>query len=696
MRKVPVALTILPAIVPILFLYACGGTPNTSGAGYVKPHYQSSGYSKKDLAQVNAFVSPQARTKRYQKVAVMPFRAPVELAGASIADLLTTELLQTYKYQMVERSQMEQVLGEQALGLKGVTDSSLAIEVGKILGVQGVIVGTVPEYGMRAVGPKELPAIGLNIRMIDVVDGTVVWSVSHSGVSSEITSLSSFSETLIRLSVAALKAKWIEAGDTLAVNFPPPEVVSTSGSLREATVEVLSNPVHVGYRLSRARSRDDVYQDVNEVKRSGGTVVLRDKELLDLETYYYRVAGVTDTGLTSMPAGPFEITTAGPPAMVEGFTGVSGIIREVPLSWTPSSEPYLKGYKIFRREGGGKWKETKKLNDPGSASYTDSRRDDGVTYEFRIIAFNEVNVEGPPSTTTATTKGPPSPVADLKAASGLPRQVRLTWEPVREPEVKGYAVLRAARESGPYKEIGTVDGQEASEYSDQGKSGWGSSEPSLKDETRYFYKVRAVNVVDVESDDPPAAAAVTKPVPAEVTGLRTEQYKVRKVSLRWIPNPEPDIARYEVYRGSKAGSVNKKIAEIPAEKNEYVDKGLENGQTYHYRVRAIDQDGLVGRHSPSVDSQTKPTPKKPKGLTGVEEDGIIMLTWQENPERDITHYEIVKRGTWSQEVVGRTEKPPFAYTPEKGGKFKLRVQAVDADGLKSEESDEFIVKLEKK
>lgn len=696
MRRVPVVLTVLPAIVPILFLYACGGTPDTSGSGYVKPHYQSSGYSAKELSQVNAFVSPQARMKIYRKVAVMPFRAPVELAGASIADLLTTELLQTYKYQMVERSQMEQVLGEQALGLKGVTDSTIAMEVGKILGVQGVIVGTVPEYGMRAVGPKELPAIGLNIRMIDVLDGTVVWSVSHSGVSSETTSLSSFTETLVRLSVAALKAKWIEAGDTVAVNFPPPDVLSSSGSLRGATVEVISNPVHVAYRLSRSRSRDDVYQDVNEVKRSGGTIILRDKGLLDLETYYYRVSGVTSSGLTSLPAGPFEITTVGPPARVEGFIGVSERIREVPLSWTPPQDPYLKGYKVFRREAGGKWKDVKKLNDPASASYTDSRLDDGVTYDFRIIAFNEVDVEGPPSTTTATTKGPPSSVTGLKAESGLPRQTHLTWEPVREPEVKGYVIFRAARDSGPYKKIGTVDGREAGEYRDKGKTGWGSSEPSLKDETRYYYKVRAVNVVNVESEDPPAAAAVTKPIPVEVTGLRTEQYEVRKVSLRWLPNPEPDIAHYEVYRGSKAGSVNKKIAEIPAGESEYVDKGLENGRTYHYRVRAIDRDGLIGRHSPSVDSQTKPIPKKPKGLAGVLEDGIIMLTWQENPERDITHYVIFKKATFSSEVVGRIEKPPFTYTPEKGGTIRIKVQAVDADGLESEESEEFRVKLEKK
>jgi hypothetical protein len=72
-----------------------------------------------------------------------------------------------------------------------------------------------------------------------------------------------------------------------------------------------------------------------------------------------------------------------------------------------------------------------------------------------------------------------------------------------------------------------------------------------------------------------------------------------------------------------------------------------------------------------------------------------MLTWQENPERDIAHYVISKKAAFSSEVVGRIEKPPFAHTPEKDGTFKLRVQAVDADGLESEWSEEFRIKLEK-
>ncbi|MBT5031271.1 MAG: hypothetical protein HOM55_03140, partial [Proteobacteria bacterium] len=108
----------------------------------------------------SVFVSPNAKSLVVNKVAVFPFKAPVELVGASVADVFATEILKSYKYNLIERSQMEQVLGEKALGLQGVTSSSEAIQLGKLLGVEGVILGTVPEYGLRAVEDKQLPALG--------------------------------------------------------------------------------------------------------------------------------------------------------------------------------------------------------------------------------------------------------------------------------------------------------------------------------------------------------------------------------------------------------------------------------------------------------------------------------------------------------------------------------------------------------
>ena len=689
----------LPGVIALSFPLFCGcaGAPGRTGSGSVKPHYDTAGPSSRELEQVNAFFSPQSPRKSYVKVAVMPFRAPVELAGAAIADSFTTELLQTYKYQIVERSQMEQALGDEAPGLKEVTDSALAMRVGQILGVQGVIIGAVPEYGMRAVGPKELPAIGMNIRMIDVVEGTVVWSVSYSGVSSVPTSLSSFAETLVRLCVARLMQEWVRVGDTAAANIPSPQVASYEGDLRGARIEVLPEPAFVSYRFYRSRSRDGFFQDVATLKGSAGQgVVFTDTGLLDLETYHYKISGVMKNGLTGQPAGPFEITTAGPPPMVEEFAAQSEIIREVPLTWIPLRDPHLKGYRIFRRRGTGKWTEVKTLNKPVASSHTDTRLDDGVTYEYRIIAFNKANVEGPPSKTTATTKWPPSPVSRLQAGSHQPRQVPLTWEPVLEAEVKDYVIYRAGGESGPWKEIAKVAGRESGDYLDRGTGGFWRSGATLKDRTEYFYKIRVRNVVDVESEDSPVVSAVTKPVPAAVAGLEAGQFEVKQVSLRWQRNPEPDIDHYEVFRGNKPGSEKTDLGDVPSSQTGFVDEGLKDGTNYHYKVRAVDSDGLIGRYSPSVPSETKPVPRKPKGVMAVDDGEQVIVTWHDNPERDITHYIIVKGGFLSTEELGRADKPPFVFSPERGKTVRFRIKAVDADGLESEASDEFRIKIGKK
>jgi hypothetical protein len=63
-----------------------------------------------------------------------------------------------------------------------------------------------------------------------------------------------------------------------------------------------------------------------------------------------------------------------------------------------------------------------------------------------------------------------------------------------------------------------VEGKDQSKYTDRGNKDNFSSEAALQDGARYYYKVRAVNVVEVESLDSPGSNAVTKPVPTPRRG----------------------------------------------------------------------------------------------------------------------------------------------------------------------------------
>jgi len=687
MKKIRLVIVFLCLLSSAFFLLSCASTPEVD-----REEILSRGDTREVRGRI--FVSPTAKQRVYQKVAVMPFRAPVELAGSSISDMFATEISRTYKYQLVERSQMEQVLGEQALGLKGVTENVIAMKIGKILGVQGVIVGTVPEYGSKASGKAELSAIGINVRMIDVSDGSVVWSFTDTAISDKPVSLSAFANRMVRNMVDQLTQEWIKSGDTMAANIPPPQIIASFGKIRGTIIDILpDSPKEVtGYIILRSRSEKGPYQEVASLENTGSkTIRFEDQNLLDAETYFYKISAKVRSGFTGMPVEPIKITTAGPPGAITGLTAQSGIIRKVALAWQPSPDPNTKGYFILRKTAETPWAKIQTLENPTQSSFTDQGLEDNKTYSYRVTTYNVVGSESPPSqVVTATTKGAPSSPQKLEALSKQARKVPLMWTPVLEPEVKGYAIYRAMKAEGPFEKIAFVEGKEQSKYTDGGKKGYFSDEAALQDDTPYYYKVRAVNVVEVESPDSPMNPAVTKPVPGPVTGLTANQFEVKQVSLQWQPNPEKDIVKYELFRGESPNAIDKQVLDAPASNPQAVDKGLKDGTQYYHKIRAVDQDGLKGKLSEAIVSTTKPLPKKPQGLKVLLEGSQVKLNWQPNPEPDIAKYIISQKGFLFWDKIGESTETGYLFTGEmkKGKTLTFRIIAVDKTNLESEASEE--------
>jgi len=106
-------------------------------------------------------------------VAVMPFtgRALDSDVLETIAATLATDLLNTGKFRVMERSQMESILKEQGFQQSGSCDGSeCAVEVGKLLSVDHMVVGTVGKVGGTYV---------VNARLVSVQTGEVLKSTSQ-------------------------------------------------------------------------------------------------------------------------------------------------------------------------------------------------------------------------------------------------------------------------------------------------------------------------------------------------------------------------------------------------------------------------------------------------------------------------------------------------------------------------------------
>jgi curli biogenesis system outer membrane secretion channel CsgG len=102
---------------------------------------------------------PQAAPKRRPRVAVMDFDyATVQTVSAAvfgtnvdigkgIVDLLVTGLVKNGTYSVIERKALDKIMAEQNFSNSNRADSNSAAKIGKLLGVDAIIVGSITEFG---------------------------------------------------------------------------------------------------------------------------------------------------------------------------------------------------------------------------------------------------------------------------------------------------------------------------------------------------------------------------------------------------------------------------------------------------------------------------------------------------------------------------------------------------------------------
>lgn len=118
--------------------------------------------------------SPSATQPKRPSCAVGQLQAlRVDSMDVSIlTEALTSSLLSTGKLRMLERSQMESILKEQGFQQSGACDASeCAVEIGKLLSVDHIVVGSIGHIGSSFV---------ISMRMVDVGTGEIRTSTSRS------------------------------------------------------------------------------------------------------------------------------------------------------------------------------------------------------------------------------------------------------------------------------------------------------------------------------------------------------------------------------------------------------------------------------------------------------------------------------------------------------------------------------------
>ncbi|MBU2573167.1 MAG: CsgG/HfaB family protein [Elusimicrobia bacterium] len=100
----------------------------------------------------------------------------VSQADASIvADFLRTELVNTGLYKVMDRNNMDTVLAEQKFQSSGCTEQQCAVEMGKLLNVKKMLVGSLS---------KLLDTYYITVNVVDVETGEITASYDSNASSS--------------------------------------------------------------------------------------------------------------------------------------------------------------------------------------------------------------------------------------------------------------------------------------------------------------------------------------------------------------------------------------------------------------------------------------------------------------------------------------------------------------------------------
>lgn len=123
-----------------------------------------------------------------------PESSQVEAVRRAITDMFITELWKTQMFTIIERSRMEAIAREHKLAQSGLVDEATAVQLGKLLGVEAIITGSITQFTFKKRGGilpiPQLGGIGvaesealvtLDVRMINVETGEIVLVAKETG-----------------------------------------------------------------------------------------------------------------------------------------------------------------------------------------------------------------------------------------------------------------------------------------------------------------------------------------------------------------------------------------------------------------------------------------------------------------------------------------------------------------------------------
>ena len=422
---------------------------------------------------------------------------------------------------------------------------------------------------------------------------------------SGLRSLTSYTYAIIVFDAAGNEGQLSATSTTTTIGVSAPSSLSALEGTERITLSWASVDEDdlVGYNVYRSTR-----PDANFVQLSGdggtdyttGRTSYVDSTVGAGVLAYYRVSTVTSGFESERSEFVSAIAEADSIASLDGVTASGGITR-ITVSWTSADADDLEGYNVYRAtQSDGTYSRLTGIegtdHTTGQSSYVDSGLVGGQVFFYRVSVVTTAGESGVSDFAGATVQSDTRPPAaptfiEGEADADDPEVLTLTWTaPTTDSNgdeltgVASYTIYRSDASAGPFTKVGTST---TPQFQDSG----------LEAKTTYYYEIEAL---DTEGNIGPrssvtAAATGGVDVPSNVRIVSTTPSSAGDppvVTISWDASSGA-IVRYEVQRTQVANSTtDSDYTDITPNslQTSRTDNTVTRGQTYYYRVRAVDID----------------------------------------------------------------------------------------------------------
>lgn len=257
----------------------------------------------------------------------------------------------------------------------------------------------------------------------------------------------------------------------------------------------------------------------------------------------------------------------------------------------------------------------------------------------------------------------PETPSDLKAIHREDRVI-LSWVHNKKENLKELHIMKS--EDAVFKKITSVATDENS-YSDT----------DFKTDNSYKYKIIAMSMKNVLSNDSNIANVNPKPVPFAPKGFAAHVGN-NAIHLSWESAGEGILYNvYKYFEKTKHG-INPVNPE-PLKTTAYTDN-LELNMPVYYTVRGALNSDVRDEGPASDEIEVNPAdfiPSKPEGIQAVVADDKVVIAWKENPEKWVKRYRVYRKITKNDEftLIGEPVTPAFTDREKTGTKHTFKITA---------------------